>query len=325
MDDEVSRDHHWGPRVDILLPDSVFRERGAAVQAALREELPREFRGFRLEAGHVGAPGLALESAESFLSRTIGITRAPRSDLEWLEIPEEDLVHVTNGEIWHDPSGTFIALRAALAYYPDTVWKRRIAHWCRYCSGMGLYALKRAVLRDNPFYATTAFARTVKLSMELAFLLNRQYFPYDKWLYEFFRRLPALAPELDPLLCEAVALATSWERRLELLGRVADLLDARMVELELVPPHPPLVGSPTSGYRLLEHAYAVILRDLPPEVVRHVPLWDQKYLEQFHSAYVVDLPLDEWHALLGLRLDERPTTNDHRPTTDDRSCITHDE
>src|SRR5213593_2778973 len=75
MDDEVSRDHHWGPRVDILLPEAVHRERGDHLIAVLRERLPRTFRGFPLEAGHVGAPGLALESYESFLSRTIGITR----------------------------------------------------------------------------------------------------------------------------------------------------------------------------------------------------------------------------------------------------------
>jgi hypothetical protein len=166
---------------------------------------------------------------------------------------------------------------------------------------MGLYALKRAVLRQNPFYATTALARTVKLSMELAFLLNRRYFPYDKWLHDFFLRLPALADRMEPLLQEAVAPAASWERRLDVLAGVADLLEERMVELELVPLHPRFAASPTSGYRLLEHAYAVILRDLPPEVVTHVPLWDQKYLEEFHAGYVIGLPLEEWDALLGLQ------------------------
>jgi len=300
MDDDVSRDHHWGPRVDILLPHAVYQERGERMLVTLRERLPPSFRGFALEAGHVGAPGLALESFESFLTRTIGITRAPRNTIEWLEIPEEDLVHVTNGEVWRDATGTFSQLRADLAYYPDIVWKRRIAHWCRYCAGMGLYALKRAVLRDNPFYATTAFARTLKLSMELAFLLNRRYFPYDKWLHDFFLKLPTLADSMEPLLQEALWPQATWEQRLELLAGVADVLDERMVEMGLIPPHPRFRASPTSGYRLLEHAYAVILQELPPEVVRHVPLWDQKYLEEFHAGYVIQLPIAEWDGLLGL-------------------------
>jgi hypothetical protein len=87
---------------------------------------------------------------------------------------------------------------------------------------------------------------------------------------------------------------------MERLSRVADVLDEGMVALGLIPPHPRFAASPTSGYRLLEHAYAVILRGLPAEVVGHVPLWDQKYLEEFHAGYVVQLPIEEWDGLLGL-------------------------
>jgi hypothetical protein len=80
-----------------------------------------------------------------------------------------------------------------------------------------------------------------------------------------------------------------------------------MVEQGLIPPHLRFRESPTSGYRLLEHAYAVILKELPPEVVRHVPLWDQKYLEEFHAGYVVQLPIEEWDGLLGLRPADEET------------------
>jgi hypothetical protein len=32
-------------------------------------------------------------------------------------------------------------------YYPEPVRRRRIAHWCRYFSGMGIYALTHPLLR----------------------------------------------------------------------------------------------------------------------------------------------------------------------------------
>lgn len=301
MDDDYSRDHHFGLRVNMLLPSEVFAARGDAILTALSHELPATYREFSLGEGHVKGAGVAPESLEGFLNRTIGIPYAPQTPVEWLNIPEEDIVHVINGEVWHDSGGRFSAIRAVLQeYYPDEVWKRRIAHWCRYFSGMGLYPMKRALLRENWIYATTAFGRTMKWAMELAFLLNRAYFPYDKWLYPFFRELPELAPQMDGLIQEAAS-DCSWERRIEIFERISDLLDARMVELGIVPSHPRFRGSETSGYRLLEHNYAAILQSLSPEIRPIVPLWDQVYLESFHSGYVAGVPLEKWDGLLTLR------------------------
>ncbi len=301
MDDELSRDHHFGLRVNMLLPNEVVSVKGDEMLETLSQQLPNTYRGFSLRSGHEKGAGVSPESLDGFLSRTIGITHAPKTPAEWLNIPEEDIIHVINGEVWRDPRGKFSAIREVLnGYYPDEVWKRRIAHWCRYFSGMGLYPMKRAVLRENWVYATTALGRTMKWAMELAFMLNRTYFPYDKWLYSFFKQLPELAEPMNPLIEEAASNGCSWKRRIEIFEEVSRLLDARMVELELVPPHAHFRGSPTSGYRLLEHDYAAILHSLPKDILSIVPLWDQIYLESFHSNYVADLALDEWDAVLNL-------------------------
>jgi hypothetical protein len=301
MDDDYSRDHHFGLRVDMLLPSEVLATKGEKMITTLSQNLPEAYRGFVLREGHVKGAGVSPESLEGFLSRTIGITHAPCTPAEWLNMPEEDIIHVINGQVWYDPCGRFSAIRGVLGgYYPDAVWKRRIAHWCRYFSGMGLYPMKRAILRENWVYATTALGRTMKWAMELAFLLNHTYFPYDKWLYPTFKGLPELAPAMDGLIQEAASNVPSWERRIEIFEQISDLLDARMVELGLVPPHPRFRGSPTSGYRLLEHNYAAIIQSLPPEIRSIVPLWEQTYLESFHSNYVAGLLLAEWDALLNL-------------------------
>ncbi len=301
LDDELSRDHHWGLRIDALMPEAIFQEKRDAILETVQAHLPDSYRGYSLRKGHVAGVGLAPDSLPAFLSRTIGLERPPRTLEEWLSIPEEDIVHVINGEVWHDPRGEFTAIREHLrGYYPEPVRLRRIAHWCRYYSGMGTYALKRAILRQDEFYATTRFSNAIRLGIQLAFLLDRRYFPYDKWLMAFFRRLPRMHQRLAPLVEEALPLSTPWERKLELLDRMSDVLDQTMVEDGIIDPHPRFRGSPTSGYRLLEHAYAVILRKLPQEIRSVVPIWDQIYLERFHSGYVAGVDLDEWDRILNL-------------------------
>lgn len=304
MDDDISRDHHWGARVDLLLPDAVQSESRELLNR-LAASLPKEFRGYRVEAGHVGSPGLSADGLESFLTRTIGRTSAPVTWHDWLDMPEEDIVHVVNGEVWHDPLGDFSHIRETLnGYYPDPVWKRRIAHWCRHASGMGLYALRRAMLRENRPYAFTTFSRCLKWTMELAFLLNRRYFPYDKWLYPMFRQLPDLADEMTPWIEEAAADGTAWARRSALLEMMHDAIDRRLVGLRIISPHPKFEGSETSGYRLLEHAYGELCQTLPPELLKHVPVWDQKYLESFHTGFTAGLTLESWDHMLNLKTRE---------------------
>ena len=61
-----------------------------------------------------------------------------------------------------------------------------------------------------------------------------------------------------------------------------------------------MLKSPTSGYRLLEHAYAELIRGLPDPLKGVVPVWDQVHLESFHARYVDGPDPDHWNALLGL-------------------------
>lgn len=302
LDDAVSRDHHWGLCINAMMPHALFEKRHAVMANAVGAKLPAAFRGFPLRQAHLPGKGIAIASLKSFLTSTIGMDRAPKTDAEWLRLPEEDILHVINGEVWHDPKGTFTAIRRTLqAYYPEPVRLRRIAHWCRYFSGMGSYALKRAIVRDNEFYAATAFGKAIRWGVQLAFLLDRQYFPYDKWLMAFFRKLPRLARPLLPLVEEAVKLGTPWNRKQELLEAMADILDQTMVADGILAPHPKFIGSATSGCRVLEHAYAELIKKLPAEIKTVVPVWDQIYLEQMHSGYVDGVAMSVWHEALNLK------------------------
>jgi len=302
LDDSYSRDHHWGLRINALMPEDLFSVRAEPIMRALGAQLPATFRGYALREGYTKWSGLELSSLEQHLRQTIGIADAPRTYAEWLNIPEEDILHVVGGEVWHDPAGRFSAIRAALeGYYPEPVRLRRIAHWCRYYSGMGTYALKRAILRDNELYATITFARAIRLGVQLAFLIDRRYYPYDKWLLAYFDLLPRMGGRLRPIVDEAVRLSTPWQRKLALLDQMSDVLDAALVEDGVIALHPKLVGSESSGYRLMERAYAEILKQLPDEIKTMVPVWDQIYWESFHSGYVATIDMPTWEGLLNLK------------------------
>jgi hypothetical protein len=166
---------------------------------------------------------------------------------------------------------------------------------------MGSYALKRALLRHNIYYATITFSRAVKWAVQLAFMLERTYYPYDKWIMTRFAELPRLAGPLQPLVDEAVSLSTSWERKMALLDEMSDVLDHFMVADGVIAPHPKFAVSPTSGYRLLEHAYAEIIKKLPADLVPVSPEWEQVHWESFHSQFVAGVGMTAWDEALQLK------------------------
>lgn len=301
MDDEYSSDHHWGIRVNAVMPDALYQARGHQIAQAVIPHLPESYRGYDVRAGFLGGTGLSITGLESYLKATIGIDHVPTTYVDWLGAPEEDIIHIVNGEVWLDENGRFSQIRTAFqGYYPEPVRLRRIAHWCRYFSGMGSYALKRAILRHNEYYATITFSRAVRWAVQLAFMLEKRYYPYDKWTYAFFEQLPRLHAPMAPLVDEAVRLATPWERKLELLDRMADVIDHFLVVDGIIQPHPHFVEHPSSGYRLLEHAYAEILHQLPAELRAIVPVWEQVHWESNHSQYVASLEMKTWDGLLNL-------------------------
>jgi uncharacterized protein CbrC (UPF0167 family) len=116
-----------------------------------------------------------------------------------------------------------------------------------------------------------------------------------------FVHLPRLAAPLQPLLDEAVSLSTPWERKLALLDEMSDVLDHFMVADGVIAPHPKFAVSPTSGYRLLEHAYAEIIKKLPAELQPTIPEWEQVHWESFHSRFVAGVDMAAWDEALQLK------------------------
>lgn len=105
FDDEVSKDHDWGPAFCIWLEEQDYRLFGGAVQRCYCQ-LPQAYLGFgpRKETSGAGERVGCLSIQRWFLKYT-GTPLGPQTLEEWRKVPESFLATAVNGEIFSDPLG----------------------------------------------------------------------------------------------------------------------------------------------------------------------------------------------------------------------------
>ena len=201
-DDEVSRDHDFEPGFCIFLPgEEIVDRRSAFLLERAYAKLPREFMGLRrsLAAPVGGARHGVLRTAEFLMEKT-GTPDGELSAADWLRLPEQSLAEAVNGEIYFDSFGEVSAIRKKLAYYPEIVRLKKLAGSLLIMAQSGQYNYRRCLVHGESAAAQLAVNEFVKSSMEVIFLLNRQYQPYYKWSFRALRALPKLS--LDAELME---------------------------------------------------------------------------------------------------------------------------
>lgn len=203
-DDEVSRDHDFGPGFCLWLSEEDYEQYGEALQA-LYENLPGEFAGFPARtAGSHAAKRLGVHSIRGFYSYFLGenvfrefagrLQEADPSATTLLSrVPEERLATCTNGRVFEDGAGIFSKYREAiLTYYPEEIRIAKIAAEVFRMAQAGQYAYARC-MRHGEFtaaeFAKFQFAESV---LHLQFLLNKKYEPYYKWSRRAAGELPLL-------------------------------------------------------------------------------------------------------------------------------------
>jgi hypothetical protein len=199
FDDERSTDHGWGPRAQIFVPP----EDVPAVAARIEAALPEHYRGWPVRFGwddvaiqhhvEVATLGPWLEQRLG-LDPLIGIETA-----DWLMLPQQRLLEVTAGAVFHDRVGELEAARRRLAWYPRDVWLWLLACAWRRLEHEEAFVARAAEVGDTLGSRLIA-GRQVRELMRLAFLLERRYAPYSKWLGSAFRQLDAASTLEAPLL-----------------------------------------------------------------------------------------------------------------------------
>jgi Domain of unknown function (DUF4037) len=210
-----STDHAWGPRLQVFLETDDFRDRAEGLEALLERELPLEFRGHPVRFAYpFGTPArhwVHLVDVRGYFREAFGADPlAGPSASAWLTTPTQVLRELTGGEVFHDGTGLLRPYRAALAWYPEDLWRHVLAaQWMR-LSQEEPFVGRCGEVGDDLGSAVVA-ARQVRDLMKLCLLMNRVYPPYSKWLGSAFAGLDC-ARELSPLLSAALA-AGDWQAR----------------------------------------------------------------------------------------------------------------
>ena len=200
-DDEVSRDHDWGPGFCLWLTDgdmAAFGDRAGQVY----QSLPREFRGFRrLRQTGESARRVGVMTVGSFYGRYLGRETPPATVADWRRMPANGLAVVTNGALVWERNGEFAAFRAALlAYYPEDLRRKKLARQCALAAQQGQYNFARCRLHGEPVSALIALSQFIQNAQQIAYLLGRRYAPYYKWSQRLLPSLPGPGPAMAPLL-----------------------------------------------------------------------------------------------------------------------------
>lgn len=264
LDDDISRDHHWGPRAAVLLPDE-HANRVGEIRATLAGKLPDAYQGYKVHLDPDNRTGVCVDHLSSYLHWFLGTSRLPEADEDWFGLCETDLLHVTAGEVFHDPGGWWTAVRERLAYYPDRVWRKRVADWCMYVTGRDApYNLHRVSRRGDEVASQIYFGQTIRRMLELGFAIEKRYAPYPKWQHRLFRRVGGCSGQVLSIL-ERVLEETHWSKRVEGLIEINHVYAHRLAELGLTSP-PKIQPFDESLTDLTLYASATELyAKLPPE------------------------------------------------------------
>ncbi len=198
-DDEISRDHDFGPGFCIWLDKNDFESIGEKMQEVY-ENLPKEFMGFKARnTSRRGAGRVGVFEISDFYRQFIGTQQPSDSLMRWLYLPEHKIATAVNGEVFEDNLGKFTEIRNALsAYYPEDVRIKKIAARAAAMAQSGQYNYARCMRRGDVVPAEMAVSEFVKNTLSMLFLLNREYSPYYKWQ---FHRLEQFKAEKDNFAC----------------------------------------------------------------------------------------------------------------------------
>lgn len=231
FDTPMSRDHDWGPRVQIFLREDGVSQREAIV-AVLHRAAPATFNGFPLKIDQT-----LVSTVAAYYGRRLGLSPVRLLDgldlIDWLTIPSQTLAELTNGTVFRDDAGELTVVRDHLRFYPQDVWLFLMASiWNRIAQEEHL--MPRAGFVGDELGSALIASRLIRDVMSLCFLMERRYSPYPKWFGTAFQQLTC-ANELMPHL-RATQEAKEWQVRQQALSSTYQIVAQMHNELQLTEP-----------------------------------------------------------------------------------------
>ena len=257
FDTPISRDHHWGPRLLLFRSEKDSPKLKDQISEALSEQLPCEFMGYSTNYSEPEPNGVRhpvkttrgpinhmvnIYTVRPFFKARLGLDPYKElSALDWLIFPQQRLLELTSGEVYHDGQGELEKIRTRLKYYPRDVWLYMLAaQWTRISQEEAFVGRTGDV--GDELGSQIVAARLVREIIKLAFLMERQYAPYSKWLGSAFQRL-TIAKTLSPLLRQ-VWLAKTWKTRDRSIAKAYSVMAQQHNALKITTP----LATNTSSY-----------------------------------------------------------------------------
>jgi len=232
FDTPISCDHHWGPRLLIFLSERDHSRFEREISSVLSLKLPYEFLGYstnftkaqpngvrlaeRITTGKVDHMVQVFTIRSFFHARLRFDPYKKISVTDWLIFPQQRLLELTSGAVYHDGLGQLEKIRRKFTFYPDDVWLYMLAAQWKKISQEEAFVGRAGDVGDELGSRLIA-ARLVREIMRLCFLMERRYAPYSKWLGTAFKDLK-ISEKLLPIFREVLA-ATNWKERERALSR----------------------------------------------------------------------------------------------------------
>lgn len=276
FDDEVSRDHDFGPGFCMWLTDQIYDEIGEELQKAY-DELPSTYMGITRFTTVKAQKRVGVFRISEFYDHLIGLKDVPVSYNQWLFLEDYQLAAATNGKVFRDDLGEFTRIRKGiLSYYPEEVRLKKIARQAALMAQSGQYNYLRMFGRGDKVTAQIALSEFMKHTMAMVYLLNRTYAPFYKWMHKGMERLTVLT-EIKDILNVLAEMPIGDDRIPQTIELIVAMIIAEMKKQGL-----------TSGDdNYLDHHTDNILRGITQKGKRD---------DSFKAALINELVTLEWEA-----------------------------
>jgi hypothetical protein len=149
-------------------------------------------------------------TVRSFFEHYLGIDPLRRlTTSTWLLLPQQKLLEVTSGKLFHDDLRLHEAIQK-FKYYPKDIWLYLMASQWQRISQEEAFVARTAAVGDALGSRIIA-SRIAKELMALCFLMERRYTPYSKWFGKAFSEL-SIADKLGPILSKSLDSNSIGER-----------------------------------------------------------------------------------------------------------------
>lgn len=300
FDDAISTDHYWGPILEIYLSSEDYSNYRDKLDAAMREELPREVAGF--STNFETRPDGSMKPCDSgpiehricfFCSDTFVYSYRPFNPLkeltalDWLMLTQQRLRCIRAGKVFYDGLSELERIREKLHYYPRDVWLHLMAaQWCRIGQEQAFPGRCQHV--GDELGSRLIATRLVQDLMQLCFFIEREYAPYSKWFGAAFAQLKC-AQELRPLF-QGVITGPTWQEREDSLVQAYQTVGKLQNSLAIIEPLPVETGNYFNRpYQVINTNFAKALYEaIKDEEVKKLPIGVGAVDQFLNSTDVLD-------------------------------------